>query len=502
MDKTWLLNSAYWRSFHSPRNWKRFWREPCEIPRVKDRRGSRMIRQPNPEEDIAQGYRLRGRGTDIRRVRLDKLTDNKIYHHFRLSDKAQNKYWFFTSYDDAAFVSFIRFDIDRHSVSPEIEASFWNQFRTINNMADDLECQILWTTSPGDVFDGRHVQGLYAWIKLDGPVCIEDLHTYMPKLAHEYSIDCEYTWHRRSEPYSGAIRYPGQRYVELACVDIDNEIFYPIPPDTKGNVNLNRLALVVAKWETLEPLSIEKLASVGPPVKLVSSPLSNTYMRRSGQVDDQGNTFTCICQWSGRLVRWNHGDWSCQMDIEDKVCAAVREQHADGNTCSVPGLLESKVHQVVERHLLTYDPAQAGSYVNRQDHRNVSKLFEVDLADLEKILKALGVSDQTREFMAALVPVLKAQNGRIAAYRRKVSPSSSPSPPPNTYMRRSGTTLSELAGSRWKWQYKIHPEIIRFGLLEIAQHHDKDRHICRQWTLGEGLLEMLSITGTEKQLTG
>ena len=153
---------------------------------------------------------------------------NSIHRH---DDSKLAKKWFLASYADTTSVSWLQFDLDRHHESgmtpwekSEIDHAFFEQVEILCEMAEEVGFEPVWTTSPGDLIDatwsdekaswegGEHVQGLYAWIKLEKPVQVSKLRKYVAAMKEYFSIECESSVDARNR----LLRLPGQRYVEVA----------------------------------------------------------------------------------------------------------------------------------------------------------------------------------------------------------------------------------------------------------------------------------------------
>ena len=78
---------------------------------------------------------------------------NSIHRH---DDSKLAKKWFLASYSEASSVSFLQFDLDRHHESgmtpwekSEIGPDLQAQVTAIREMDEEVDFDIVWTTSPG-----------------------------------------------------------------------------------------------------------------------------------------------------------------------------------------------------------------------------------------------------------------------------------------------------------------------------------------------------------------
>ena len=156
-------DQTYFTTFLEPANPYRFGTERFAMPRMK-----KTIRHANSTEDIARGYKFGIYGPYALK-RLDSYGWSKskqtgtAFNALRCSisrrDRSKiRKKWFFATYPDASSVSFLQFDIDRHYSSEmlpgeraEMDHAFRFQVQCIKEMATDVGCDVVFTTSPGDI---------------------------------------------------------------------------------------------------------------------------------------------------------------------------------------------------------------------------------------------------------------------------------------------------------------------------------------------------------------
>ena len=209
-------DQTYFESFLKTAHPTRFGTELVSIPRHRT-----SLFKSNKDEEIDIGYKRGWMGQKMPLKRLDgfgwsngkptgtpfNALRNSIHRH---DDSKLAKKWFLASYPDTSYVSSLQFDLDRHHESgmtpwekSEIDHAFFEQVAIIRDMADEVGFDIVWTTSPGDLIDttwngdkscwegGEHIQGLYAWIKLEKPVQVKKLRKYVSALKGYYGIECE-----------------------------------------------------------------------------------------------------------------------------------------------------------------------------------------------------------------------------------------------------------------------------------------------------------------------
>lgn len=205
----------YEQIFLDPAHPYRWGREPFSIPRIPN-----SFEQVNTNEEIKCGHksgyplvnlRAPGKGRRSRRFK------NRFCLNIERRDGDRRKWWVFVSYDDATPIQFLMFDLDRHyspfmlpSEAKEIDRYVQEQVIIIEQLAREAGGSVVWTTSPGDFYEGYgHIQGLYAWIPLDRPVPFGKLKNDVVALKDYWGIEAE------SFDTIRMIRLPGQRHVEV-----------------------------------------------------------------------------------------------------------------------------------------------------------------------------------------------------------------------------------------------------------------------------------------------
>lgn len=518
-------------TFLAPAHKHRFWKESCCLPRQRD------FRQVNTNREIIDGHRTVTLRRDTKyeydqkcalinlQWKLNKRTGQvdgcygRLVHSLRLRDEAQHKAWFLTSYDDQAEINFIMFDLDRHyrpEMTPdemhEVEHFFWMDVGILMEFAKSHGFDVLWTTSPGDVVNSTHIQGLYAWIKLDQAMPVYRLRDLVNRLVDHLGLeksDGQPVEHNTEHP-NRPIRLLGQRYVEVADADVNNSsiaVVEPVRPRglKRYNVNVHRFAVAIEAWHRLAPVSVDVLFNGLPPsshavlmaedtsTPLVSPPkyIMSTLVD-SGSLPPSGNTYSTICQASSRCVHRYRGDRNMEGTIIEAVEALVTDKHGSGHTCTHAHGLRRKVKQVVRRHLVTYRPMAENDMGTatpwRKEHRALEAdmdsipmkpLIAIGCEELAVVLRDMGVSNGTVEFMGRWLEIAKKQHGRVAVKRRSQG--------------QDGVTMIELAGNERRYR-KIAREIEQRGLWRRVERHVHCLHRCAQITLSDEVIAAARCT--------
>jgi hypothetical protein len=363
---------TYFESFLKPAHRYRWGTELVSIPRYKN-----SLHKANRDEEIDAGYKIGWMGRKLRLKRFDAygFSNGKqtgtAFNAFRNSilrrdgSKAAKK-WFFVTYPDDAYISVVQFDCDCHvrsGMTPwerdEVVQSFRMQVNSIREMADDVGLDLVWTTSPGDRVDatwdqetaswqgGAHVQGLYAWIKLEKPVQVKKLRRYVAALKDFYNIECESS----VDAENRLVRLPGQRYVEVADPET-GEVLHPPekPSDT--------LAAFSEAWYAVKPVSPKTL--FGPAMdwkkqkamKPIATPKSLTFAPKNvvvhgcsnGQALKEANTFKAatdrrIC--SRLTIKYRGNEAFFDHAVEEAKNELVSIRPSSSRTCSSKRLLHS-----------------------------------------------------------------------------------------------------------------------------------------------------------------
>lgn len=118
--------------------------------------------------------------------------------------------WWFVWHDPHHSIQYLWFDLDKHSNTNHV--SFENNVKILTMIAELLGGECMWVTSPGNIYDGQHIQGRYCFIILDGGIPLSELQPRIVRLKERFSLP------QKLESFNLGgknIRLPGFRYVEL-----------------------------------------------------------------------------------------------------------------------------------------------------------------------------------------------------------------------------------------------------------------------------------------------
>jgi hypothetical protein len=258
--------AIYKRDFLERAHPTRMATEPRAMPRARTADGDAEIWPTATKEDIARGYKIApdflfatGAPRRCGLRRLDVKNYSWVQHHLSRKKSGNNKaMWIFTTYDDETAVNWMQLDLDRHYApgmtadeKAEIDFYFHQQVRNLQDVADEQGFDIVWTTSPGDLdpFDGRHIQGLYAWIRLDRDIRVVDLRRFIAAFMEMNLLDIECCWSTKHRN----VRLGGQEFVEVA----DPETISIIHPVKKRQ--REALGHFAVAWQAARPANAARL---------------------------------------------------------------------------------------------------------------------------------------------------------------------------------------------------------------------------------------------------
>jgi hypothetical protein len=484
-------DQTYFSTFLQPANPYRFGTEQFAMPRMK-----KTIRHANSKDDLARGYKIGTHGPYALK-RLDahgwsnKKQTGTAFNALRNSiirkDTSKiRKKWFFATYSDDSSVSFVQFDLDRHYSSDmlpderaEMDHAFNQQVQSIKEMAEEVGCDVVFTTSPGDILGGswsketkkweggEHVQGLYAWIKLENPVKVSKLREYVQAIKEYYGIECESSVDAKNR----LVRLPGQRYVEMA----DPETATILHEEEKPAHGLARFA---DAWFEAKPANLKKLFSpawswknqeIKKSVKTVKSkpvlaktvvPVRNVTVvgASSSQSLDEPNTF--LAATSRKICSRITIKYQGQRCYFDKAVQEAKQElcsirPSTSKTCSSLSLLESTVRRWMDWYFTKFDSGKcfASSRDIQDAERFRSSLLLEESFIFRFIEKHVHLHFREKKILSAIFAKMKIWRGRIHCH-----------------------VLYELAGGRTAW-FKIQNKLKGFFVVLDEWELKK----CRQW---------------------
>lgn len=451
----------YYESFIRPADPYRFNTETKAIPRVRDlyqvnlkadiARGWRAVMRPSmicglrllhPDErerlfDISEESRLRERDEDgepwfyrqsLRHYRrLDSCNEQTgrpywINHFFRKARSAQSHLkWYLVQHDRKAMVNYLQFDLDMHDGStPESEAKLLANVDRINKVVSALGGEVVWTTSPGDMFGGKHVQGLYAWIKLDDFHEVGHLIDIKKKIKQifELPLDTEFSWDNAYR----AIRPGGQQWVEVVNPHT-SQLLAPVGEKEPQRKAFNTFC---QNWYHAKPISLEALLALAPeeplpviqqeeviiPSELLPTrkPVFQDGIDLANVNLDPANTWKRALSVASYAMHKSQG---CADHAKHEVTRLLPEvSPSTSRTCSDPGFLNSMASRIVDHFSANFNPINQRRSKDKQ--RYLEHTVEADTEDIIKILSKhlplTGIKNKLRRFLDSM----KSYTGRIA----------------------------------------------------------------------------------------
>jgi hypothetical protein len=475
------------------------------MPRARTAKGEAEIWPTATTQEIAQGFRLVPdfffRAGKTRRCGLRNLHANNYqwvkYHVSRKRGGKNDPLWIFTTYNDETHVNWVQFDFDRHYApgmttdeKAEVDFHFRQQVRNLQDVADEQGFDAIWTTSPGDLdpFDGRHIQGLYAWIKLDRHLRVVDLRRFIEAFMEMNLLEVECSWSSKHRN----IRLPGQEFVEVA----DRETISMIHPvqqrqrEALGHfavawqaarpANASRLFKDAIAWYRAQQQKASAASSSGTPTasKTRKSPaihrkptaaLPSTLALIGEQNTFKAATDARICSLLAQKYRGDKSQFETAVQEGMAALRAIRPMTS--KTCGDPHRLRSTVTRWLNWYFKGYRPERCSSGAHASDR---------DTEDRKRIEYCLGL-DRAR--------VLRHLDRCHLTYHEK-------------------TIVSRFLDLAEKWNYRVAVRVIYDGdevicskpewfsllrkikgILTVVDQKDADDHKCRQWALAPWFVE-------------
>jgi hypothetical protein len=454
---------VYNDSFIVPADPFRYNVETRSIPRRRD------LFQVNRKGDIARGWRAEMRPSMIRalgclypddRKRLGRLSDDDklnetdelgnhfffrqemrcyrrldscsektgipfIVSHFCKKAKSPNTNlkWYLVQDARTAKVNYLQFDLDMHdSWSNEGWAALQEKAERVEEVVPALGGQIIWTTSPGDMFGDRHVQGVYAWIKLDQFHEVGRLIELKQRIKQAFNLpeDTEFSWDNAYRP----IRLPGQQWVEL----VDPRTMKLLHRVGDKEPQRKAFDAFCEAWHNAKHVSLEALLSLAPEPEVAKqkeevaetqiSPLPRSAENgvfKDG-VDLSAVSLDPCSTWNRGLTVASfamHRHNGCSASAKETVLKLLPEvSPGDSRTCSDPRLLGRMVSRIISHFSATFKP------INKRRAKDKKRFEEHTLdADVEDIIRVIGkhvslkgVKNKLRKLLGAF----QSYTGRIA----------------------------------------------------------------------------------------
>lgn len=462
--------ATYIQDFLRPAHPTRMATEPRAMPRARTADGDADIWPTATNDEIAQGYRMAPNvlspARELRRCglrRLDKNNYSWVRHHlFHKRGGKHKALWLFTTYEDKALVNWIQFDLDRHHAAgatpdekAEVDHLFRQQVRTLRDIADEQGFDIVWTTSPGDLdpFDGRHIQGLYAWIKLDRRIRVADLRRFATAFKARHLLEMECCWDSKHRN----IRLGGQEFVEIA----DPETISIINPVKKQQ--REALGHFAVAWQSARPANAsclfdecvawyeaqqqrETAAAQSEPAVSDTQPrstasrnpglpgrVSTRRTRRAGgyvpaslptrsALLGEQNTFKAatdarICSL---LVRKYRGDRACfEIAVKEGMTELRAIRPATSKTCGSPTRLRSTVTRWMNWYFKNFRPERCVSKAritdrDVEDRKRVAYCLGLDRARVLRHLKHRNLTYHEKSILSRFLDLAQKWNFRVA----------------------------------------------------------------------------------------
>ena len=459
----------YWRVFMAPADQYRWSTEIMDFPRRGD------IYPENLVDDIDRGVRLlpSGRCIPLKPCTLTTFKANIC----RKDGSKREKKWFFRQYADTAPVEFIQLDFDNHV--PE-GALPWEQQAIEDALQDniqrflDLGIPAIWTTSPGQIINGEHIQGRYAWIKLSQSITVGQLRRLCRRFKDYHllsEVECSWDTAYRN------IRLPGQRHVEV-CDAKTGTILFPVI-----NKMDETLGDFMKQWDALEAQSPEAvfgeseawLASRKPSATPVAPTQATRHLPHieAWSVDEclsEQNTFKAatkrkVCSKLTHAYSANPALFDVAVEHAKRDLCKIRP--ASSHTCSDSGSLDRTMRRWMTRYFRTYDPQKRRKGNRERDLHDKQRVAYVHTIGDHIFLRAL--KDLPYRFKTICLNMLQ----KIRRFNGRVS-------------------FTELYGDHPICTARQWHQIVNsLRIFSIIDEYDVEHHKCRQWGLAEWIRDRI-----------
>jgi hypothetical protein len=422
---------TYKNYFLNPSSNEQWLTEVFCLPRYKS-----SLFPANTYEEIDQGYKSFKSKPKVQ-VPIQLLNEsgkrgeyNKLLCNLFRKDDNKYKKWLLTVYPYGR--SFLQFDIDRHyqkGMTPQEKAEIDNKARkeveNINDMASDLGGTVVWTTSPGNIIDDEHVQGLYGWLKLDRHLWQKEYKHFVKALKSTYTIDCE---------TPRVVRLPGQRFVEIAnpeTFEIIQKIDNDKPQSSMGwflsywqeanAINVSKFNAIYHSIKETNSKKTEKVVQVKVKKAKPKSPIKYGIQLEKSTLQDalaEKNTFISatkhrIC--SELTIKYQGQSKYKEQAIQQGMKKLIHIRPGDSNTCSNPELLYSTMKNWMKWYFKEFDIAKCDS--SKRDIADKERIGSSLLLDEKMLLRYLkkhsGLTYKEQGIVASVFGKMKKWNGRI-----------------------------------------------------------------------------------------
>lgn len=256
---------------------------------------------------------------------FQRLTDVLKYNFTRKGHGPQTPVkWILIQVAPTTAVNVLQFDFDMHpGDDPE---KFKADKKRLQSAAKKLGGDVIFTTSPGDIYDGQHIQGAYGFVKLDRPMTMGGIIENKRSILDLFGVDVEFSG---SSEYRN-LRVPGIQYVEL----VDPDTGELIDPVAKTEPAIKALEVFAKAWHDLKPVHLPDFSShidldypeETTPVKIQTPNLGPTSLRR---YDDALKRMNVVASKNIRAVNGVYSDELVASTIAEFVANSTPYGFAD-----------------------------------------------------------------------------------------------------------------------------------------------------------------------------
>lgn len=527
----------------------RFWQEQRAFPRIRDRSIHGAISQRFTNRDIEQGWcvQLRPGGACLEFRREYSPQEQKaiwkrddvleqypqyFYKHYACHWKTfagifkhhvhrRAGDWVFASYYEKP-VSFYMIDFDNHDGTDESANRLKTQVLRLKHFVQTFGGDVMFTTSPGDLYGGQHVQGVYGWIKLTKCYTPQFLIDHNSRFLECLGLDVETSWKSKNR----AIRLFGQEEVEL----IDPYTLEKVDPLAQRDKPIKRLEVCNDAWTNLAPVDLEEIlfpASedfegefVGDIPKVEQSPFSVPAERTTGRIPNN-RTYSSL--------RWNQDDCLSEKctftafvksHIGQELAhryrgderyreVAVREaierfkeyRPSDSKTCSDPNSLRAFLWDKVGYFFESYDESRRVPSWRKGKDKQDKKVFESSRFSLTEFQEGLRsyfpkLHDEDVADISRFYGLMLKFDGRVSVYSIYESPKANN--PLFTHYRwkkllkmvGGGARIVDLESRLTDIDNPdvLYSQSVDNALFVVNHVADKKKKVCRQYCLSSGFI--------------
>jgi hypothetical protein len=363
--------------------------------------------------------------------KYERPTD-KLNWHLRRQwspDSKHRLFWWFFQYGLDAWLDWFQIDFDNHDGLNEEQMH--KSIRQFISIIESIGGTIVWTTSPGDIINGKHVQGRYGYVRLDRRYSVEYLRSLTTAIKQKIGITDEYCWQSKFRN----IRLLGQQWVEV-CDPITGELVDPVG---KNEPQIKSMDVASEAWCNSKAINLDDLLAL--PDLITIEPTKASKASKVAHIQDldieldNEDTFTPHTDWTparddtsmevfehdtlkvirnevARQVRYTKGLATRQQLIDLVMLSAPKLRPTTSKTVNNPAKMKYMISSCVDYFLPKYP-----EFMKNSKKTNWSYTRELLFTKAKSLIKQVQDEDEsiTTGSLITLFIMLLKWNGFAAA---------------------------------------------------------------------------------------